>query len=88
MAETTEEHTARLEGLIEQMDKRLTNIEGEIVRIPTRIDQLIIQTNTRFDQANTKFDQVNNKIDQKFNWLMGIMITMWVTIFITMIFRR
>lgn len=76
MAETTEERTARLEGLIEQMDKRLSNMEGELVRIHTRIDQV-----------NNRIDQVNNKIDQRFNWLMGIMITMWVTLIIAIIFK-
>jgi tetrahydromethanopterin S-methyltransferase subunit G len=69
MPTTTEERTARVEGILEQMDKRLTNIEGEIVRI------------------NHQFEQVNNRIDQKFNWLMGIMITMWISLIITMLFK-
>lgn len=80
MAMTTEERTAKLEGILEQMDKRLTNIEGEVIRIHTRIDQLA-------NQVNNKFDQVNIRIDQKFNWLMGIMITMWVSLIITMLFK-
>ncbi len=49
MPTTMEERTAKEEGILEQMDKRLTNIEGEIVRI-----------HNRFDQVNTKIDQKFN----------------------------
>jgi chaperonin cofactor prefoldin len=66
----------RGEGILEQMDKRLTNIEGEIVRI-----------NNRFEHVNDRFDQVNNRIDQKFNWLMGIMITMWISLIVAVILK-
>ena len=83
MPTTTEERTARVEGILEQMDKRITNIEGEVVRINSRFEQV----NNRFEQVNNRFDQVNNRIDQKFNWLMGIMITMWVSLIITMLFK-
>ena len=69
MPTTIEERTAKVEGILEQMDKRLTNIEGEIVRI------------------NNWFEQVNNRIDKKFNWLMGIMITMWISLIITILFK-
>ncbi|ODS31827.1 MAG: hypothetical protein SCARUB_03039 [Candidatus Scalindua rubra] len=69
MPETIEERTARVEGILEQMDKRLTNIEGELIRIHSGIDQ------------------VNNRLDLKFNWLIGIMITMWIFLIITMLFK-
>lgn len=69
MPTTMEERTAKVEGILEQMDKRLINIESEFARF------------------HDKFDQVNNRIDQKFNWLMGIMITMWVTLIIMMLFK-
>lgn len=47
--------------------------------------------NDRFDQMNgqlnDRFDQVNNRIDQKFNWLMGIMITMWISLIVAVILK-
>ncbi|MGR3173316.1 MAG: hypothetical protein ACUZ8N_01790 [Candidatus Scalindua sp.] len=83
MPTSIEERTAKVEGILEQMDKRLTNIEGEIVRINNRFEHV----NDRFDQMNARFDQVNTRIDQKFNWLMGIMITMWISLIIAMILK-
>jgi hypothetical protein len=57
-----EERVARIEGILEQMDKRLNHIESEI-------------RDLRRDLSN------------RFYWLLGIQISMWVTIILAIIFK-
>jgi len=57
-----EERVARIEGILEQMDKRLNHMESEI-------------RDLRKDLSN------------RFYWLLGIQISMWVTIILAIIFR-
>jgi hypothetical protein len=57
-----EERVARIEGILEQMDKRLNHMESEI-------------RDLRRDLSN------------RFYWLLGIQISMWVTIILAIIFK-
>ncbi|MCR6691697.1 MAG: hypothetical protein MRT15_04865 [archaeon YNP-LCB-003-016] len=57
-----EERVARIEGILEQMDKRLNHMESEI-------------RDLRKDLSN------------RFYWLLGIQISMWVTIILAIIFK-
>jgi DNA anti-recombination protein RmuC len=57
-----EERVARIEDILEQMDKRLNHMESEI-------------RDLRKDLSN------------RFYWLLGIQISMWVTIILAIIFR-
>jgi tetrahydromethanopterin S-methyltransferase subunit B len=50
-----EERMARLEGMVEQMNHRLGNLE-------------------------TRLASLENKIDNNFHWVMGIMLTTWITL--------
>ncbi|MCR6691714.1 MAG: hypothetical protein MRT15_04950 [archaeon YNP-LCB-003-016] len=62
MKSSLEERVARIEGILEQMDKRLNHIESEI-------------RDLRRDLSN------------RFYWLLGIQISMWVTIILAIIFK-
>jgi uncharacterized coiled-coil protein SlyX len=73
MPELLEERQAKVEATLEQMDKRLTNVEMTVRELNTRIDAL---TNT-----------LSTKIDSNFRWTIGIMITMWVTVILTILFK-
>jgi DNA anti-recombination protein RmuC len=57
-----EERVARIEDILEQMDKRLNHMESEI-------------RDLRKDLSN------------RFYWLLGIQISMWVTIILAIIFK-
>jgi len=67
------ERVARVEGIVEQMDKRLNHIETELrdfrKEIFSEISSLRIELNTRF------------------YWLIGIRISMWITIILTILFK-
>jgi len=59
MKSSLEERVARIEGILEQMDKRLNHIESEI-----------------------------RDLRGRFYWIIGIQITMWVTIILTILFKH
>ena len=73
MPELLEERQAKVEATLEQMDKRLSNVEAAIRDLNVRIDDL--------------GNRLTAKIDANFRWMMGIMITMWVTVILTIIFK-
>jgi len=64
-----EERVARIEGILEQMDKRLNHMESEI-------------RDLRIDMRDLRKD-----LNNRFYWLLGIQISMWVTIILTVIFK-
>lgn len=73
MPELIEERQARIEATLEQMDKRLSNVEAAV------------------RDLNNKIEDVRNsltaKLDSNFKWTAGIMITMWVTVILTILFK-
>ncbi|MCR6692046.1 MAG: hypothetical protein MRT15_06630 [archaeon YNP-LCB-003-016] len=69
MKSNLEERVARIEGILEQMDKRLNHMESEI-------------RDLRIDMRDLRKD-----LNNRFYWLLGIQISMWVTIILTVIFK-
>ncbi|MCL7383937.1 MAG: hypothetical protein LZ173_06730 [Thaumarchaeota archaeon] len=57
-----EERVAKVEGILEQMDKRLNHIESEL-------------------------GDLRKDLDSRFYWLLGIQISMWVTIILAILFK-
>jgi hypothetical protein len=57
-----EERVAKVEGILEQMDKRLNHIESEL-------------------------GDLRKGLDSRFYWLLGIQISMWVTIILAILFK-
>jgi hypothetical protein len=75
MAETTglEERVAHIEGTTGQLDKRLGNVETALQNLQRSVDE--------------KFQEVYRKMDAQFRWTVGIMLTMWATIILTILVR-
>ncbi|MFZ8795714.1 MAG: hypothetical protein ACO2O2_17785 [Acidilobaceae archaeon] len=57
-----EERVARIEGILEQMDKRLNHIESEL-------------------------RDLRRDLNNRFLWILGVLITMWVTIILAILIR-
>jgi hypothetical protein len=57
-----EERVARIEGILEQMDKRLNHIESEL-------------------------RDLRKDLNNRFLWILGVLITMWVTIILAILIR-
>ena len=62
MSSSLEERVARIEGIVEQMDKRLNHIESEI-------------------------RDLRRDLNNRFFWLLGVQISMWVTIILTILLK-
>jgi len=74
------ERVARVEGIVEQMDKRLNHIETELREFRKEVFGEI--TNVRGEIASLR-----RELNTRFYWLIGIQISMWVTIILTILFR-
>lgn len=75
-----EERQAKIEGVLEQIDKRVGRLESELIRVENKIDFL----DSKVDSVRS---ELHGKLDSNFRWLVGIMITMWITIIMTIIFK-
>jgi len=68
-----EERVAKIEGILEQMDKRLNHIESEVRDLRNELYREI--------------RDLRKALDYRFYWLLGVQISMWVTIILTIIFK-
>jgi hypothetical protein len=53
---------ARIEGILEQVDKRLNHLESEV-------------------------RELRRDLNSRFFWLLGVQISMWVTVILTILFK-
>lgn len=72
-----EERQARIEGVLEQMDKRLSAVESELKALRADLNNGI----------NSLRTELTLKIDSSFKWLVGIILTMWVTVILTILVK-
>jgi len=75
-----EERVARIEGILEQMDKRLNHLEGEI-------GDLRVYVESEFKGLRGEIGDLRRDLNNRFLWMLGVQITMWVTIMLAIIFR-
>jgi chaperonin cofactor prefoldin len=65
-----EERVARIEGILEQMDKRLNHIESDIVGLRTEIRELRSDIYKRLDdlreEMNSRFDGLRGEMNNRF----------------------
>jgi len=73
MVSSLEERVAKIEGILEQMDKRLNHIESEVRDLRNELYREI--------------RDLRRALDYRFYWLLGVQISMWVTIILTILFK-
>jgi len=78
MRMSLEERMAKIEVILEQIDKRLNHLESNMISFNERLDNF----NKRLDE---RFDRINERIDSLFKWLIGLILGMWTTIMVTLI---
>ena len=71
-----EERQAKIEGILEQIDKRVTSFDSTF-------RSEISQIHSEIAQVHSDISQNRNEITSSFRWTVGIIITMWITIIIT-----
>jgi predicted nucleic acid-binding Zn-ribbon protein len=75
-----EERVARIEGILEQMDKRLNHLENEIRDLRAYVESEI-------KSLRGEIGDLRRDLNNRFLWILGVQITMWVTIILAILFR-
>jgi hypothetical protein len=68
-----EERVARIEGFLEQMDKRLNHLESEVKELRS--------------EMRSEIRELRRDLNNRFFWLLGVQISMWVTIILAILFK-
>jgi len=68
-----EERVARIEGILEQIDKRLNHLESEVRDLRVYFEREIID--------------LRRDLNYRFYWLLGVQISMWITIIIAILLK-
>jgi peptidoglycan hydrolase CwlO-like protein len=74
------ERVARIEGILEQMDKRLNHLENEIRDLRAYVESEI-------KSLRGEIGDLRRDLNNRFLWMLGVQITMWVTIMLAILFR-
>ncbi len=82
-----EERVARIEGILEQMDKRLNHLESEIRDLRAEIRDLRVYVESEIKSLRGEIGDLRRDLNNRFLWMLGVQITMWVTIILAIIFR-
>jgi peptidoglycan hydrolase CwlO-like protein len=75
-----EERVAKIEGILEQMDKRLNHLESEI-------GDLRVYVESEIKSLRGEIGDLRRDLNNRFLWMLGVQITMWVTIILAILFR-
>jgi predicted nucleic acid-binding Zn-ribbon protein len=86
-----EERVAKIEGILEQMDKRLNHLESEIrdLRVETRDLRAYVEGEIKGlrNEIMSEIGDLRRDLNNRFLWMLGVQITMWVTIILAILFR-
>jgi archaellum component FlaC len=74
-----EERIAKIEGILEQINERLNHFG-------TELGDLRKEMNGKFMQIDGRFGRLEADIKTNFRWTVGIILTVWVTIIIAILF--
>lgn len=84
MEGTVEERMARMEGILDQMDKRLTKVEAEIKELREAMregfQRLEERFETRFQRLDQRLDQLSAQMLSMIKRIVAGLIGMWATI--------
>lgn len=81
---TFEMMNTRFGSLENRVDSRIGSLEN---RVDSRIDGMENKMDARENRMNTRIDKLENRIDTNFRWMIGIQITMWITIILAILFK-
>ena len=74
-----ESRVGRLEGVVEQIDKRLTNIERDQREILRRMEAMNSELRRELrGEMNSMRSELQSEINTSFRWLVGIIVTLFL----------
>ena len=89
---TTEDgRIGRVEGILEEVRTRLNSMENRFdgleSRTEGRFNSLESRIEGRFNALDSMIDRLESRMQTQFYWVIGVIITMWVTIILTVLLR-
>lgn len=67
------ERMAKVEGILEQMSQRFNHLESRMASFESRVD--------------SEFKAIRAEMNSHFRWMLALLITMWVTIIVAVLFK-
>ena len=64
---------ARIEGILEQVDKRLDHLESKVGELRS--------------DMRSEIRELRRDLNNGFFWLLGVQISMWVTVILALLFK-
>jgi len=83
-----EKDIAYLKGVVEQMDKRVAELREYVDKRFEVVDRRFNHVETELRELRTELGGLRAELNNRFLWLLGIQISMWITIILTILFRR
>ncbi|ODS30689.1 MAG: hypothetical protein SCARUB_04199 [Candidatus Scalindua rubra] len=90
-----DEHSKFVEGIqvsITRMEKRFDNLDIKIDNVRNILEQKIEgldkKIDNKIDGLDKKIDNSNRRMDTMFRWIVGIQITTWITIIMTILLKK
>ncbi|MBI2822025.1 MAG: hypothetical protein HYX74_07350 [Acidobacteria bacterium] len=84
MTDMLDVRMAHLEGVYEQVDRRLGVIETTLVQLRSDLNASNGQLRAGINQLRS---ELMARIDSQFHWLLGTIFTSWVTLLLAIFFR-
>ena len=78
-----EERVARIEGILERVDKRLNHLESEVRELRSEVSSL----RGEISEVRGEIRELRRDLNNRFFWLLGVQISMWVTIVLAILFK-
>ena len=86
MAESSvEERVARIEGILEEMSKRLNHLESDIANLRSEIASLRSEVKSEIANLRGEINSLRGDVSSLFRWTVGLILGMWITILSTLI---
>jgi predicted nuclease with TOPRIM domain len=85
MQGSLEERMARVEGILEQMDKRLGRVEAEVKELREEIRLGFQRIEDRFQRVDDRFQRMDDRFMSFTKWIITALIGSWATLMGTLI---
>ena len=85
--EALEARVARVEGIVGQMDSRLTAIESRLNQLDQKIDRLDGRLDGLRRELEAKIEQVGREATTNFRWLVALILPMWGSMIIAIVLK-
>ena len=72
----------------ETLEARLAHLEGAFLQMDRRIESLERTVDARFSQIDSRFTQLETRFETRFNWVIGLIVTSWISTIVTILFHR